>query len=124
MPLSKNAKTSAVASNTTDTSSAGSIGGPSLLGVSGHEAEFGARTMLLSMRKLAKNLQSVPGRKMLVLFSAGFPLDPTSHAELLATIDACNKANVAVYSLDVRGLMAAVPGGMARNDCSGARQKS
>ena len=111
----KNAKTSAVASNTLDTSSAGSIGGPSLLGVSGQEAEFGARTMLLSMRTLARNLQSVPGRKMLVLFSAGFPLDPTSHAELLATIDACNKANIAVYSLDVRGLMAAVPGGMAQN---------
>jgi VWFA-related protein len=112
----KNAKTSAVASNTIDTSSAGAIAGPSLLGISGNEAEFGARTMLLSMRTLARNLQSVPGRKMLVLFSAGFPLDPTSHAELLATIDACNKANVAVYSLDVRGLMAAVPGGMALND--------
>jgi VWFA-related protein len=120
----KNAKTSAVASNTTDTSSAGSIGGPSLLGITGNEAEFGARTMLLSMRTLAKNLQSVPGRKMLVLFSAGFPLDPTSHAELLATIDACNKANVAVYSLDVRGLMAAVPGGMARNNAPALDKKT
>ncbi len=96
----KNAKTSAVASNTTDTSSSGSIGGPSLLGITANEAEFGVRTMLLSMRTLAKNLQSVPGRKMLVLFSAGFPLDPTSHSELLATIDACNRANVAVYSLE------------------------
>ena len=111
----KNAKTSAVASNTSDTSSSGSIGGPSLLGISSGEAEFGARTMLLAMRTLARNLQSVPGRKMLVLFSAGFPLDPTTHSELLATIDACNKANVAVYSLDVRGLMAAVPGGMTQN---------
>jgi VWFA-related protein len=116
----KNAKTSAVASNTTDTGSAGSIGGPSLLGISGAEAEFGARTMLLSLRMLARNLQSVPGRKMLVLFSAGFPLDPTTHSELLATIDACNKSNVAVYSLDVRGLMAATPGGMARNNAPAA----
>src|SRR6204780_5298333 len=113
----RQSKTSAVASNTTDTSSAGSIGGPSLLGtgISGNEAEFGARTMLLALRTMAKNLQSVPGRKMLVLFSAGFPLDPTTHSELLATIDACNKANVAIYSLDVRGLMAATPGGMALN---------
>ncbi len=116
----RQSKTSAVASNTTDTSSAGSIGGPSLLGsgISGNEAEFGARTMLLALRTMAKNLQSVPGRKMLVLFSAGFPLDPTTHSELLATIDACNKSNVAVYSLDVRGLMAATPGGMARNDAA------
>jgi VWFA-related protein len=115
----KNSKTSAVASNTTDTSSAGSIGGPSL-GISGNEAEFGARTMLLALRALAKNLQSVPGRKMLVLFSAGFPLDPTTHSELLATIDACNKSNVAVYSLDVRGLMAPTPGGMARSNSPAA----
>jgi VWFA-related protein len=111
----KNSKTSAVASNATDTSSAGSIGGASL-GISGAEAEFGARTMLLALRTLAKNLQSVPGRKMLVLFSAGFPLDPTTHSELLATIDACNKSNVAIYSLDVRGLMAPAPGGMARSN--------
>src|SRR6202453_2098525 len=82
------AKTSAVASNTTDTSSAGSIGGPSLLGsgTTGAEAGFGARTILLALRTMARNLQSVPGRKMLVLFSAGFPLDPTTHAELLATV--------------------------------------
>jgi VWFA-related protein len=116
----RQAKTSAVASNTTDTGSAGSIGGPSLLGsgITGAEAGFGARTMLLALRMLAKNLQSVPGRKMLVLFSAGFPLDPTTHSELLATIDACNKSNVAVYSLDVRGLMAPTPGGMARNNAA------
>lgn len=111
----KQSKTSYVASNTSDTSSGGNIG-PSLLTISGGEAEFGARTMLLSMRTLARNLQTVPGRKMLVLFSAGFPLDPTTRSELLATIDACNKSNVAVYSLDVRGLVAAVPGGMARNN--------
>jgi VWFA-related protein len=109
------AKTSAVASNTTDTGSAGSISGANL-GITGAEAEFGARTMLLALRQMAKNLQSVPGRKMLVLFSAGFVLDSTTRSEMLATIDACNKSNVAVYTLDVRGLMAPVPGGMARNN--------
>ncbi len=114
----RQSKTSAVASNTTDTGSAGSIGGPSLLGVSGGEAEFGARTMLLALRTLAKNLQAVPGRKMLVLFSAGFVLDSTTRSEMLATIDACNKSNVAIYSLDVRGLVAPVPGGMARNSAA------
>jgi VWFA-related protein len=114
----RQAKTSAVASNTTDTGSAGLIGGANPLGITGAEAGFGARTMLLSLRALARNLQSVPGRKMLVLFSAGFPLDSTSHAELIATIDACNKSNVAVYSLDVRGLMAGAPGGMARNNAA------
>jgi VWFA-related protein len=111
----KQAKTSQVVSNTTDTDSAGSIGGANFW-ATGAEAQFGARTMLLALRQMAKNLQSVPGRKMLVLFSAGFVLDSTTRSEMLATIDACNKSNVAVYTLDVRGLMAPVPGGMARNN--------
>jgi VWFA-related protein len=111
----KQAKTSQVVSNTTDTDSAGSIGGANFW-ATGAEAQFGARTMLLALRQMAKSLQSVPGRKMLVLFSAGFVLDSTTRSEMLATIDACNKSNVAVYTLDVRGLMAPVPGGMARNN--------
>jgi VWFA-related protein len=77
------------------------------------EADFGARSMLLAVRSLAKNLRSVPGRKMIVLFSGGFPLTSENQSELTATIDACNKSNVAVYALDARGLMAGVPGGSA-----------
>jgi VWFA-related protein len=81
------------------------MGMPSL---STAEADFGARSMLLSIRSLAKNLRGVPGRKMLILFTAGFPLNVENMSELTATIDVCNKANVAVYPLDVRGLMAPV----------------
>jgi VWFA-related protein len=78
-------------------------GGPVLVNP---EAEFGAYTLLLSLRSLAQNLARIPGRKTLVLFTAGFPLTPERESELTATIDACNKANVAVYPLDVRGLVA------------------
>jgi len=77
-----------------------------LSSISNAEADYGARTMLLAIRSLAKNLRTVPGRKMLILFSAGFPLTTERLSELTATIDACNKANVSIYSLDVRGLMA------------------
>src|SRR5216684_3516027 len=77
------------------------------------EADFGARSMLLAVRSLAKNLRSIPGRKMVVLFSGGFPLTQENQSELTATIDACNKSNVAVYTLDVRGLVATAPGGSA-----------
>lgn len=87
------------------------IGMPS---ISNAEADFGARSMLLSIRSLAKNLRAVPGRKMLILFTAGFPLSVERQSELTATIDSCNKANVAIYPLDVRGLVALAPGGMAR----------
>src|SRR5271168_1099657 len=82
--------------------------------MSNAEADFGARSMLLSVRSLAKNLRGVPGRKMVVLFSSGFPMTTESQSELTATIDACNKANVAIYSLDVRGLMAPLPGGVSQ----------
>jgi VWFA-related protein len=80
-------------------------------GLGSAEADLGARSMLLSIRSLAKNLRGMPGRKMLILFSAGFPLDAERLSELTATIDACNKANIAIYSLDVRGLVATTPGG-------------
>ncbi|HYL83437.1 MAG TPA: VWA domain-containing protein, partial [Candidatus Angelobacter sp.] len=86
--------------------------------LSNAEADFGARTMLLALRSLAKNLRTVPGRKMVVLFSGGFPLTTENQSELTATIDACNKANVAIYALDARGLFAPVPGGSAMNRTS------
>lgn len=75
------------------------------------EAEYGARTMLLSVRSLAKNLNGTPGRKMVVLFSSGFPLDSTTRLDLRDAISDCNKANVAVYVLDARALLATPPGG-------------
>jgi VWFA-related protein len=112
-------KNSYVASNATPGSS-GSISTPGFSSISNAEAEYGARTMLLAVRSLAKNLRSVQGRKMLVLFSAGFALTSETQSELTATIDACNKSNVAIYSLDVRGLVTSAPtaGGSARNELS------
>jgi len=75
------------------------------------ESDFAARSMLLALRSLAKNLLSVPGRKTLILFSEGFPLTPDRQSELTATIDACNKANVAIYPMDAAGLQVS-PGGL------------
>jgi VWFA-related protein len=68
------------------------------------QSEFAARSMLLSIREVAKSLRGVAGRKTMILFSAGFPLTPERQSELTATIDALNKANIAVYPVDVRGL--------------------
>ena len=79
-----------------------SLGAPPIMSA---EADFGARSMLWAVRDLAKNLATVPGRKSLVLLTAGFPLTPERQSELSAVIDACNKANVAVYPIDVRGLV-------------------
>ena len=106
----KGIKFSAVDSNPDASNSLGpvTVATTGLSSLSNAEADFGARTMLLAVRSLAKNLRAVPGRKMLVLFSAGFALTPQNESELTATIDACNKANVAIYSLDVRGLVESI----------------
>lgn len=77
----------------------------------GLEADFGARSVFLALRNVAKGLAAAPGRKTLVLLSAGFKMTIELESELNATIDACNKANVAVYPVDVRGLTAPVPSG-------------
>jgi VWFA-related protein len=74
------------------------------------EADFGARSVLLALRSLAKSLGTVPGRKTLVLFTSGFQITPELQSELTAVIATCNRYNVAVYPLDVRGLVAALPG--------------
>jgi len=126
-------KTSAVASNqTTDnaipsisnpqgTVEVASLGTPSLgmPSLSTMEADFGARSVMIALRNLAKSLSAVPGRKSLVMLTSGFPLTLELQSELTAVIDACNKYNVAVYPIDVRGLVAPI-----MNGPSGANRRS
>jgi VWFA-related protein len=80
-----------------------SSGGFSLASVG---ADFGARDLLYAIRSVCKLLAPIPGRKTMILFSSGFPLTDELTYELTASIDAANKANVAIYPLDVRGLFA------------------
>jgi VWFA-related protein len=64
---------------------------------------YSTRTMLGAVRDLAARLAALPGRKTVVLFSGGFRARPD---ELNLVISACNRANVAVYPVDMRGLAA------------------
>ncbi len=122
----RNVKFSSVSPNAQPTEVA-SLGAPQL---GNAEANFGARTLLLALRSVAKSLASVPGRKSLILMTAGFSMTPGApdyferQSELMAVIDACNKANVAVYPIDVRGLtggMSAAPGSARLRDNSRLR---
>ena len=74
--------------------------------LSSAELDFGQYTTLRALRGLAKSLAAVPGRKILIFLSAGFGITADTTPDLTAAIDACNKANVAVYPVDVRGLVA------------------
>jgi VWFA-related protein len=69
-------------------------------------ANFGARNVILAIRDLAKNLSTIPGRKSLVLMTAGFKVNQDILSDVTATIDICNRSNVAIYPIDVRGLVA------------------
>jgi VWFA-related protein len=101
--VSPNAAPVQVASLGTSPITGSSFGMPSL---STTEADFGARSVMLALRSLAKSLGTVPGRKTLVMLTSGFPVTPEIQSELTAVIAVCNRYNVAVYPLDVRGLVA------------------
>jgi VWFA-related protein len=68
------------------------------------------RALRFALVSLARSLSTVPGRKTLVMFSRGFPLPPNIAPELTsevtAAIEECNKANVAIYPIDLRALIA------------------
>jgi VWFA-related protein len=68
------------------------------------------RALRFALTALAKSLSTVPGRKTLVMFTRGFPLPPNLAPELtsevMAAIDECNKANIAIYPIDLRALIA------------------
>jgi VWFA-related protein len=74
-------------------------------------SDYGVRDVILALRGLARDLSSVQGRKTLIMLTGGFRVSPEELSEVTATIDACNKANVAIYPIDVRGLVATPPSG-------------
>ena len=69
------------------------------------DSDYGPRGPLLSIREVAELLLGVPERKTLILFSGGFALTPDHQSELTATLEALNKANIALYPVDVRGFL-------------------
>jgi VWFA-related protein len=100
-------KGSAVSPNAQDPLLVASLSTPSAAPSLGNaEADYGVQTVLLALRSLAKSLSTVPGRKTLVMLTSGFPMNLEYQSELTAVIDTCNKSNVAIYPIDVRGLVA------------------
>ncbi len=100
-------KPSAVSLNGSASETDAGPGGPALFQT---QDDFGVHTFLLAIRSLARNLAAVPGRKSLILFTDGFPATPEQQSEMSATISECNRANVAIYPLDVRGLIGGFSG--------------
>jgi VWFA-related protein len=75
---------------------------------------FNTDRKLQAIQDAAKKLSALPEKKALIYFSSGLQKTGVeNHAQLEATILMATKANVAIYPIDARGLMAAPPGGGA-----------
>lgn len=77
---------------------------------------FNADRKLLALQSLMQALGKIPQKKALVYFSNGITQSGVDNQSALrATTSAAVKANVSIYSLDIRGLEALPPGGEAQN---------
>jgi VWFA-related protein len=63
----------------------------------GYATTNGLFAIISQMRKL-------PGRKSMVFFSEGVSIPPAVHRLFIGVIDAANRANVSVYTMDAAGL--------------------
>jgi VWFA-related protein len=80
---------------------------------------FNTDQKLEAIENLTEVLAGIPGRKALVEFTGGITqTGEENRAELRAATDAANRADVSIYSIDARGLMATVPGGDATAEAS------
>lgn len=75
---------------------------------------FNTDEKLAALESLADLLRGVPGRKSVIHFSSGVEKTGIENqAQLRATTDAANRANVSFYTVDARGLVGLPPGGDA-----------
>jgi VWFA-related protein len=81
-------------------------GNPGFSGSEEKQANLALRNLLLRIRDVAKMLGTVPGRKTMLYFSAGFYLTSARQTDFQDTIDALNQANVGVYPVVPPGMFA------------------
>jgi VWFA-related protein len=75
---------------------------------------FNTDEKLAALQSLADLLRNVPGRKSVIHFSSGIERTGVENeAQLRATEDAANQANVSLYTVDARALAALPAGGDA-----------
>jgi len=69
-----------------------------------------------AMTAVVNALKLVPGRKSVLFFSEGLVIPPNVMPRFLALIDEANRANVAVYAMDAKGLRAESTQAEARDE--------
>jgi VWFA-related protein len=77
---------------------------------------FNTDRKLLALQSLAESMSKIQQKKSIVYFSSGVQKTGIENqSEVRAAINAAVKANVSIYSVDIRGLQALPPGGEAQN---------
>jgi VWFA-related protein len=77
---------------------------------------FNTDIRLEALRSIAQSLSKVQQKKSLIYFSSGMQRTGIENqSELRAATNAAVRANMAIYTMDMRGLQAIVPGGEAQN---------
>ena len=77
---------------------------------------FNTDRRLEALRSVADKLSHIEQKKSLIYFSSG--MDRTgieNQSELRTAVNAAVRANLSIYTMDIRGLQALVPGGEAQN---------
>jgi len=78
--------------------------------------QFNTDRKLQAIQAIAKSLANVDQKKSIIYFSNGISRSGIENqVELRAAVNTAVQANVALYTLDVRGLQAFPPGGEAQN---------
>jgi hypothetical protein len=68
-----------------------------------HDVYNGSILYLSPLRFLVESQGQIPGRKVMLLFSAGFQVHTDTVEFLRSIISAANRANVSIYALDTQG---------------------
>jgi VWFA-related protein len=75
---------------------------------------FNTDRKLAAVEAVAHILDGIPGKKAMIEFTGGVTqTGEENRSQLLAATNAANRANVSIYSVDSRGLVAEIPGGDA-----------
>lgn len=75
---------------------------------------FNTDRKLIALESLAGLLRDIPGKKSVIQFTSGITqTGEDNRSQLKATSDSANRANMSIYTVDSRGLLAEIPGGDA-----------
>ncbi len=77
---------------------------------------FNTDRRLEALRSIAKQLEHIDQKKSLIYFSSGMTQTGVENqSQLRAATNAAVRANIAIYTMDIRGLQTVVPGGEAQS---------